>query len=154
MTVCVQTIVKTKLNVLCFITHFSAAQHSTPKKKRNLFPYMLPSYVRSEKRETNTENFPNSFMVHTNTDAPTSSGFRRENFLPLCQACELVRRCSELAAIFSRTENAHQRKFLMLLTIKSKYLVRAFYSSLSWCKSTKGINEESQVLRMALKIFI
>lgn len=130
-------------------------QHNTAhRKKRGIsFPTCYRHTYGVKKEKQTQKIFP---IPSWCTPTPTHRQARAfdERTLPLCQACELVRRCSELAAIFSRTENAHQRKFLMLLTIKSKYLVRAFYSSLSWCKSTKGINEESQVLRMALKIFI
>lgn len=64
-----------KLNWMFYALSPTFQQHNAEHKKGNLFPCMLPLYIRSEKRETNTENFPNSFMVHTNTDARLNSGF-------------------------------------------------------------------------------
>lgn len=76
----------------------------------------------TEKEKQTQENFPNSFMVHTHTQARRESATRtRELFLFVKHVSSTFP--TVCPAISSRTENAHQRKFLMLLTIKGKCLV-------------------------------
>lgn len=68
-------------------------------------------------------------MVHTNTSAQPEDD--DERIFPLCQACESgLFDC--VSAVFARTENAHQLKFLMLLTAdyQKQIFSRAFYSSI------------------------
>lgn len=74
----------------------------------------------------NTENLPIPSWC-TQTQASDNEG--RENF-PLCQACESA--LFDCVSVVSRTENAHQRKFLMLLTAdyQKQIFSCAFYSSI------------------------
>lgn len=95
-------------------------------------------------RKGTTQKFPNSFMVHEHKHSGSTT--RTREFFLFVKHVSSTFNC--VSAIFSRTENAHQRKFLMLLTIKSKYLVVLSILLYHGVKH-KRINEESQVLRMS-----
>lgn len=113
-----------------FYHPLSEAQH---KKSLSCF------HTCSCSRRYNTENFPQFLHgAHEHKQVPCRIDENKdERIFLLCQTCESDGRFNCVSAIFSRTENAHQRNFLMLLTIKSKYLVMLSIL-LSWCKSTKG----------------
>lgn len=124
MTVCVQTIVKTKLNVLCFITHFSAAQRRAQKRESlSLHATVIHTEWKKRNKHRKFSQFLHGAHQHRRT---TQLGFsdaeeakkvwaRTSGILLLCRACELARQCSQALLSFQMPMNA-------LLCIKCKHL--------------------------------